>query len=268
VSPLPAVGAFLAFGRAGFRRYTAYPAASVAASVLGAVFGLLHCSVLLAALGDRGSVAGYSAGQLASQAWIGQCLLRIVWLFGWTELSERVRTGAITAELLRPVDPLVAGLATDLGRALHALVYVCALPLVIGALFFPLAVPVTPGPWLLFAASVVLAVVTSYAVRHLMNLAAFWLLDARGPNVVWMVGATVLSGMGVPVHFFPPAVEFVVWLTPFPWMVQAPVDIVMGRGGTAHGAVLLAGQLVAATAAVGLCHVVQRAFRRLVLQGG
>ena len=135
------------------------------------------------------------------------------------------------------------------------------------ALVFLVAAAVT---YLLTVASVALGVVVSFGARYLANLAAFWWLDARGANTVWLICSTMLSGLAVPVAFFPEWARLVVWAaTPFPWMFQAPLDILLERGGGGHQAVLLAGQLVAAVAVLVAGRVVQRAaVRTLVVQGG
>lgn len=53
--------------------------------------------------------------QLTSFAWLGQGLLTVVPLWGWTELADRIRSGDVAADLPRPVPPLVSYLAADLG---------------------------------------------------------------------------------------------------------------------------------------------------------
>jgi len=266
---LPSPVAFGAFVRAGFRRYATYRQATLAAAFTNSVFGFLKTYVLLAALGERVTVAGYDAVQLATFVWVGQGLLGVVELFTWTELAERVRDGTVASDLLRPVDPIWAYLGTDLGRAGHATMTRLAIPVLVGAAFFPLYVPTRPVTYLLAAASVVLAVVVSFGTRYLTNLVAFWWLDVRGANLVWLIGSTMLSGLALPVAFFPDVVRPLVWATPFPWMFQAPLDVLLERRGTGHQVLLLGGQVVAAAVVLAACHLVQRrAVRKLVIQGG
>ena len=53
------------------------------------------------------------------------------------------------------------------------------------------------------AVSIPLAVAISYACRFAVNLAAFWLLDVRGTLTLYVVASNVLSGLIVPVAWFP-----------------------------------------------------------------
>jgi ABC-2 type transport system permease protein len=263
------VPAFLALVRAGFGRYATYRRATYASAFTNTVFGFLNCYLFLAVLGSRATVVGYDAAGLATFVWVGQGLLGVVQLFTWTDVADRIRTGDIVSDLLRPIDPLWAYLAADLGRAGHALLIRLTVPVAVGALVFQLRWPTAAVSWALILVSVALGVVVSFAMRYACNLLAFWWLDARGPNTVWLLGAALFSGISVPVPFYPTWLQPAVWLTPFPWMYQAPLDVLLERGGRAHQVGLVIGQLGMAVAGLALAYTVQRvALRRLEVQGG
>jgi ABC-2 type transport system permease protein len=263
------VPAFLALARAGFARHATYRRATAASAVTNSFFGFLKCSVLLAVAGGRPSVAGYDPAALAMFIWAGQGLLGVVQLFTWTEVADKIRTGDIVTDLLAPVDPLVAYLAADLGRAAHAALVRLTVPLAVGAAFFSLRWPTSGWTWPAFALIIVVSTAVSFGTRHLFNLLAFWWLDARGPNALWLVGTALFSGLAVPIPFYPGWAQAVLWCTPFPWMFQAPLDVLLERGGPAHQSALLGGALVAAAAMLGAAVALQRlALRRLVIQGG
>jgi ABC-2 type transport system permease protein len=262
---------FPALASAGFRRYATYRQATLAGAFTNTVFGFLRCSVYLAvAAGAGGAAAGYRAGQLVLYVFVGQGLIATVMLWGDTELAERIASGAVVSDLLRPVHPVAAGLATDLGRGAFAMTTRFVLPLVAGALVFPMAAPRRLATYPLFAVSVLVATVLCFGCRYLVNSTAYWLLDARGPQQVWSVTSTVLSGLVVPLGFLPGPLATLVWAaTPFPWIVQAPSDILVERVTLSGQLGLLAGQVAWAAGGLGACVLVQRrAERRLVVQGG
>jgi len=263
------VRAFAALAAAGFRRWSTYRQATLAAAFTNSVFGFLKCYVLLAVLGAREQVQGYDEARLASFVWIGQGLFGVVVFYAWTELADRVRSGDVAADLLRPMDPLWSHLAGDLGRAGHAALTRFVVPVVVGALAFGLYLPRRPLTWLLAVPTVVLAVVVSFAVRYLVNLTSFWLLDVRGVMTLLIVASGGLSGLYVPVPFFPSWAERAAWCTPFPWMFQAPLDVLVERGDPNAQLLLVGGQLAMAVGVLALCRFVQRrAVRVLVVQGG
>lgn len=279
----PPVAVAVVLGRAGFRRYATYRQATVAAATTNAVFGFLRCYVLLAVVatapglagsgeagGAGGTAAGYTAEQIALYTWASQGLIGVVALWGWTDLGDRIRSGDVASDLLRPIHPVLSYLYVDLGRAAHAMLTRFVVPIVVGALCFTLYVPRRPETYPLFALSVLLAVLVCFAARYLVNAVGFWLLDVRGVVMAWTVGTSLLAGLAFPVHFVPDWLVAAIWVgTPFPSMLQAPLDVLVERGSQLTGLGMVAGQAAWAVVLLALCWYVQhRATAKLVVQGG
>jgi ABC-2 type transport system permease protein len=263
---------FGALARSGFRRYATYRQATIAGAFTNVVFGFLRCYVLLAVAAATvgGQVAGYDRAQLATYVWVGQGLLSVVWIGHWDDLAVRIRTGDVAADLLRPMSPVTSYLAADLGRAGHAMTTRFLPPLAVGMIFFPLW---PPGRWQtvpLFVLSILLAVIGCFGVRYLINSIAYWLHDARGPMMLWMVAGGILSGLYFPLRMLPDWLAVMLYVaTPFPSMLQSPLDVLVERDAPALQAGLIVLQAFWAAALLVACEVVQRrAERKLVLQGG
>jgi ABC-2 type transport system permease protein len=266
------VRVFGVLARAGFRRYSTYRQATLAAAFTNSVFGFLRCSVLLAvaAASVDGSPGGYTPQQLATYTWVTQALIGIVLLWGFTDLSDRIRSGDVVTDLLRPVHPVVTYLATDLGRAAHACLIRFGVPIVVGAVFFDLHLPQRALSYPLFGLSVLLAVLISFSCRYLLNSVAYWILDVRGLLLMWTFATSCCAGLAFPLHFLPSWAVWPLWLaTPFPSMLQAPVDVIVERGTGLQLAGVVLGQAAWAALLLAACVLVQRrAERRLVIQGG
>jgi ABC-2 type transport system permease protein len=238
------------------------------------MFGFLRTYVMLAVAGAAvalgGQAAGYDAPRLVTYVWAGQGLIGVVMLWGWTDLADRIRSGDVVTDLLRPVHPVLAYLMPDLGRAAYATLFRFTVPVAVGALAFDMYLPRRPGTYPLFVLSVLLAVLVSFAGRFLVNAAAYWLLDSRGVQMGWAVGAGMLGGLYFPIRFLPDPVAAALYLgTPFPSLLQAPLDVLVERDSAAGQWGLLGLQAAWAAALFAACHVVQRrAERRLVVQGG
>jgi ABC-2 type transport system permease protein len=262
-----AVGAFAV---AGFRRHSAYRLSVAAGAFTNSVFGLLRASIVVAAVGTAGgTLAGYDERSVVAYAWVTQALIAPVAVFTWNDLGLRVRTGDVAVDLARPVDLQVQYLAADLGRAAYVVLPRGLPPMLVGALTFGLVMPATPLPYLLGAASLVLAVVISFNLRFLANLSAFWLLDHRGVVGVYVAVSNILSGMYAPVSWFPDWMGAVARLTPFPSMIQAPADVLTGRLDTAGSLRTLGVQLLWLVVTLAVTRLaLARATRRLVVQGG
>jgi ABC-2 type transport system permease protein len=268
-SAAPAGRAYLALATAGFRRYATYRQAMVAASVTNTVFGFLRFAVMLAVIDTgRRTVAGYDEPQLATFVWAGQGLIGVVLLWSPPDLAERIRTGDVVTDLLRPIDPVWQLLAADLGRAGYAALTRFAIPLVAGALVFDLYAPRRMVTYALFGCSTLLATIVCFGCRYLVNASAYWLLDVRGPNTFWTLTSGLLGGLYFPVWFFPDAVAAaLIVVTPFPSVVQIPLDVLVERGSAAVQLGLVGVQ--AAWVVLALCRWVQACGeRKLVIQGG
>ena len=239
--------------------------------VTNTVFGFLRFAIMLAVLDAGGrTVAGYDEPQLATFVWAGQGLIGVVLLWSLPDLAERIRTGDVVTDLLRPIDPVWQQLAADLGRAGYAALTRFVAPIVVGALVFKLYAPRHVLTYALFVCSALLATIVSFGCRFLVNAAAYWLLDARGPNTLWTVAAPILSGLYVPVWFFPDALAVaLVVATPFPSVIQIPLDVLVEHGSAARQLGLLGVQAGWVVCILALCRWVQaRGERKLVIQGG
>ena len=114
-----------------------------------------------------------------------------------------------------------------------------------------------------------LAVVVSFAVRFLVNLMSFWLTDYRGAMLLVMTVSHLLSGLIVPLAFFPEPWDTVARALPFASMLQLPVDVFVGAAEGSEIAAALAIQAAWAVTLLALGRLVLAAgTRKLVIQGG
>ncbi|MFE0523587.1 ABC transporter permease [Streptomyces sp. NPDC058954] len=260
---------YVAVAAGGFRRYATYRAATVAGVFTNTAFGLILVYTYTALWDERPHLGGYDLAQAVTYVWIGQSLFKTLANGGGgveTELMERIRTGDVAVDLYRPADLQLWWLATDLGRAGFELLGRGVVPFVFGALFFDMALPADVTTWLAFLVSVVLAMLVSFAIRYLVALTAFWLMDGTGViQMAWLVG-WFCSGMLLPLNVFPGALGEIVRALPWSSLLQAPADVFLGRADPLE---TYAFQAVWAVVLLGAGRMVQAAAtRRVVVQGG
>lgn len=255
-------------GRQTFRRMTAYRGATAAGLFTNTVFGFLLAYVLMAVYQERPEVGGFDAVDAVTFTFLSQGMIMTVGMFGDAEMTERIRTGDVVTDLYRPVDYHGWWAAVAYGKAAFYAIFRGVPPFLIGALVFHLRLPVaTTWPW--FVLSVAAAVAVAFGWRFLVGLSAFWLLDDRGPRSVGVLLAVFLSGMYVPVVFFPGWLETAARALPFASMVQVPAEVFLGKhpGAGAAGAVAVQVAWAAVLTVAGRI-VLARAVRRVVVQGG
>lgn len=221
---------------------------------------------------ENPDAGGYDVTDALTYGWLAQAMIMTVAIWGGgatDDLADRIRTGDVAIDLYRPVSFLGWWLASDLGRAAYHLLTRGLAPMVVGALLFDLRFPASATTWVLFAASVQLAVVVSFGLRMVVSASAFWLLDHTGVKNLAVVFSMFLSGLVVPLVLFPGWTRDVVMALPWSAFVQVPVDIWLGqRSGwsAVSGLAFQAGWCVVLLALCAL--VLRRAKRKVVVQGG
>jgi ABC-2 type transport system permease protein len=268
VAPSP-LALYVQVARRAYHRAATYRAATCAGLFTNTVFGFLRAYVLLAMFRSRADIASFDAVDAMTYTFLTQGLIGTMGI-GGLDLADRIRTGDVVADLYRPMDFQSYWGAQDAGRFGFQVVFRGVPPFLAGAALFTLRLPPNVWTWLTFAASLVLAATVSFAWRFLVTLSGFWLTDTRGVVQLGVVVQFFLSGLLIPLNFFPEGIAHMLRLLPFAAIVQLPVEVFLGR----HQGVVPAVEVLldqAAWAAVLLLigrWVTALAFRKVVVQGG
>ena len=240
--------------------------------------------MVLSAFFTSGAVAAAAAAdapmslsQVITYTWLAQGLLVLLPWAGDPELAASVRDGGIAYDRLRPVDAQglwsarAAGwiAARALPRALLMLAFAALLLPAIGLARWSWAPPAGAVAGLLFAPSLVLAVLLSATLIMLMHVAVLRTLDARGVNALAGPLLVVFSGNLLPLALLPDAAQPFLLAQPFAGLIDIPLRIYTGQ---LAGPAALAGlglQLFWLAALTLLVRVLlTRALRTLEIQGG
>ncbi|WP_327355782.1 ABC transporter permease [Streptomyces sp. NBC_01304] len=263
---------YAAVAAGGFRRYATYRLATMAGIFTNTVFGFIGSYTYIALWDERPHLGGYDQPQALTYVWIGQTLLAACALLGAgfeDELIERIKTGDIAIDLYRPADLQLWWLAADLGRATFQLIGRGIIPMAVGALAFDLALPGSAWPWLAFLVAVTLGVVVSFAIRYLVALSAFWLMDGAGAAQMAWLASAFFSGMLLPLNVFPGVFGEIARALPWSALLQVPADVFLGKHAGWGLLQAYAFQAGWAVALLGAGRALQAAAtKRVVVQGG
>jgi viologen exporter family transport system permease protein len=266
-----AVSAYRKLFQAGIRSQSTYKLAMLAGLSTNTVFGFIRYSILTAAQASAtGAFAGYTHGSISAYVWISQGLLGSVPMHANNaEISDRIRSGDVAIDIARPLDLQAATVVTDLGKSAYAFLPRGLPSVFIGALVVGLAMPTSPLGYVLGLVSVAIGIGTACALRFAVCLMGFWLVETRGFRNLYMVLATFLAGLYLPVPLFPDWLRTLATATPFPTMLQTPIDVISGR----TAGLAAANVLVIQACWLLFCLVLGRLMlvrgrRRLEVQGG
>lgn len=256
--------------RLTFRRFSTYRAAVLGGIGANTVFGVVKAFILTAVWHTKPNIGGYDLSDALTYTFLGQALIEPMAMFGGGfDLAERIRTGDVATDLFRPVDFQAYWLAQDFGRASFGLFSRGLVPFTVGALIFPLRIPTDPRLWAAFLLAFVFGLCVSFAIRYLVALTVFWLMDDKGVNGIVVTTGQVLSGMIMPLVMFPSALGALARALPFASVLQVPADVLLGkRTGTALlGAYAFEIAWAVALLAAGR-YITLLARRKVVAQGG
>lgn len=147
----------------------------------------------------------------------------IVW-----ELNNQIRTGSLSPQLLRPVNPMWWSFAETVA-ALPWRLMVLAPILAVLSWWRP-DIVFSPGlvRGVAFFLSVALAFAVSWLVQCLFGMLAFWIEQSLGLFQVWFFLWAVLGGYMIPLPLLPaPLANAAEWL-PFHQTLGAPVGLLVG----------------------------------------
>lgn len=147
----------------------------------------------------------------------------VLWHLNWM-----IRSGGLSAKLLRPINPLVYEAVTML--AAMPLRMVVLAPMMVGLVLWRPELVAWPGwPAMgLFGLSVLLAWLMSFLVQGLFGMLAFWTDQSQGMFGVWFVLWMLLSGYIAPLEMFPQPVQAALAWSPFRGMIAVPVELLGG----------------------------------------
>lgn len=185
------------------------------------------------------------------------------------ELTDWIKEGTISMELLRPVSLFFNLFGKRVGEFLYFVLFK-AIP--VALLCFPLLGGSGPenGVYFgMFVLSVCLSVGIMFFLEMIVGLAAFYVLSAWGLGLAKGALFSVLSGGVVPFFLFPDAVAGVLEFLPFAGMVSVPVNIYLGKYDILAGWQYIGLQAVWIVLMWGLTYAFyRRAIRQVVIQGG
>ena len=150
-----------------------------------------------------------------------------IWVI-W-EFEELVVSGNLSQQLLQPLNPVwrfLAGHLTERVVRLPLVAGVVGLCFVFypGAFWWPRALDVVRASALLG-----LAFVVRFLLQYMMSMLAFWSERAAAIEELWFTVHLFVSGMIAPLDVYPEPVRRFAELTPFPYLIYHPVNLLLGR---------------------------------------
>jgi len=147
-----------------------------------------------------------------------------------TIIGERIRDGVLQMYILRPGHVLFSFFSMPLSKRLYELLVLLSLALFAQILIFPsLGLSIGNLHYPAFILLLILGMLINFFAASIIAASAFWILDS-GPILYSYSSVTgILSGLLVPISFFPSWARKTIEFLPFRFTISDPVLALQGE---------------------------------------
>jgi len=258
------------FTKKAFLRSAAYRFDVWSRLISNVIFLLMWGSIWMALYSGREEAEGVSLVVMLTYVAVSQFLNAVngagtpLW-----EIQEKVRTGDIAFELMKPFDVPLRYLFADFG-SVSFYILTALIPLyTILFIFFDLELPTSWLVWLFFILSAFLGFLIRYCIELTFGLFTFWLIETGGIEDIFYFSVSLLSGSVIPLWFFPGWLQTIASYLPFQGIYFIPNAIFIEE---------IAGQEMFMSISIQLfwlivCYLILRflwnkATKKVIVQGG
>jgi len=208
-----------------------YRAAAAAALFTQFFFGFVIIMVYHAFYASSSQVQPMSLQQAVAYAWLGQATFRMQPWNGDQEVMAMIRSGNVAYEMCRPLNLYFLWYSRLVSLRLVPTM-MTGIPMFIVVLFLPTgfkaALPVSAaagGAWFL---SIFMALLLGCAISNLITISSMWTIAGDGMQRIFPAVIMVLSGLIVPLAFFPDRLQQLLRFLPFSGLVDIPFRFYLG----------------------------------------
>ncbi|HZG15465.1 MAG TPA: ABC-2 family transporter protein [Candidatus Bathyarchaeia archaeon] len=185
------------------------------------------------------------------------------------EIAQEVRDGKVAIEMIRPYNYLTVKAAQALGEGIFRFL-VFALPgMIMVSFFLPFSFPSTWEAWGNYLTSLLLAFVINTEINLLTGVLTFFLFRNEGIMFAKRVVVDLLSGLILPISFFPIWAQAIMMYLPFQAINYYPSMIFAGAVGPEKaGEVILLQMIWVVILLLPISLLWRLARKKMIVQGG
>ena len=240
---------YLSYFKLKFITGLQYRAAALAGMSTQLFFGFMYISIYIAFYESGSSNLPMKLDELINYIWITQSFFMLI--YAWykdEEIINMIKNGNIAYELLKPQDLYLMWLHKILGERLSQTI-LRVLPVILIALL--------------------LAILLMGVLVTLYHVICMFTLDEKGIIAIIMVAADILSGLVVPIPFFPKYLQNINNFLPFRYISDFPIRLYIGNIPLSEGIISIIVQIVWIIILFALGKILANiAIKKATIQGG
>ena len=264
---------YISYFKLKFKTGLQYRAAALAGMATQIFFGLVYVAIYVAFYESGSNNLPMNLSELLSYVWLGQSLFVLIYLwYKDKEIIKLIKTGNIAYELCRP-QVLYFMWASNIAGERLSNVALRFLPVIIFALLLPspfnLDLSITLPRFLLFIVVMAFSIILMTVLVLLYHVICLFTLDEKGIVNIFMIISDVLSGLVIPVPFFPDYLKNISDILPFRYITDFPFRLYVGNIGysEAFTGILIQIIWILVLVIIGTL-ITKKALEKAVIQGG
>jgi len=220
---------YLSFAKLAFRQNSTYKTNSLMYIISSMLSIMVQVSIWTTLYKNNNVVNGVTLQDMLTYT----LLTTLISVFAATNigerLAERVRTGEIAGDFVRPVRLKYFLISEQIGSTLYKFLFSVTPVFVISLFFVSFTIPSDPIVLVLFIVSVILGFILSNSMMYSLGLLVFWLKDSG--YVRWFNKAFTLlfGGAAVPLWFYPENFRLVANYLPWRLISYEPISIYLEK---------------------------------------
>lgn len=250
-----------------------YRAAALAGLSTQFFFGIIFAMVYIAFYESNDVNTPMQLTELISYLWLNQVFFSLINMFYKDrEIINMIKSGNIAYELARPKKIYFMWFAKILGSRV-SMVILRSLPVLIISFILPkpynLSLPVSIEAFLIFLFTLIIGTLLMTSLITLCHVIVLNTLDEKGIANIFSAVADILSGVVVPIPFFPAILQRITNFLPFRYVSDLSFRIYSGNVSISEGLQGIVIQIIwiIITTLIGYL-LTKKSLKRVVVQGG
>ena len=264
---------YLSYFKLKFITGLQYRAAALAGMSTQFFFGFVYISVYIAFYETGSGTPPMPLEQLVSFLWLNQAFFALVYMwYKDKEILTMIKNGNVAYELCRPQDLYWMWFSKIFGERLSN-VALRFIPVLLVATILPgtyhLDLSITLTRFLIFLASITLSSILMVSLVLLYHVICLFTLDEKGIVNIFMIVSDILSGLVLPIPFFPTWLQNISNILPFRYVSDFPFRLYVGNIPLEEGLIGLIVQIIWIIILILIGRIItKKALNKAVIQGG
>lgn len=265
--------AYITYFKLKFITGLQYRAAALAGISTQFFFGFVYIMVYFAFYKSGSGSLPMEMSSLASYLWLNQAFYALITHFYKdNEIYNMIRTGNISYELIRPKNIFYMWYFKILGQR-YSSTLLRSIPIIVVTLLLPepinLSLPVSFNAFILSIISLIVGSLLIIALSTLYPIITLFTMNEKGVVNIFIVIADLLSGLIIPIPFFPSILRKISSFLPFQYVSDLPFRIYIGNMNIHDGLIGLGIQFIWLFIIILIGYkLMNYNLKRVVVQGG